>query len=660
MEEQPISSTGVIHHALAWRVFDQLSDAQFQDCRQAGIDALQAQLLYNRGIKTTQAMRAFLDARYDKTPDPLSLIDMPGALERIQRALTQREHITIYGDYDADGVTSAALLTRALRTLGHPADLLDYHIPHRLSDGRGLNINTLDMLKSKGTSLLITTDCASSDIEQVAHARMLDIDVIITDHHHPPEPRPDAYAMINPWCPDCTYGERYLCGVGIAFKLAQALYRAYSRSAEEHDLLDLVAIGTIADIAPLLGENHTLVRLGLEQLRHTRKPGLLALIRKANLQQDRLRERDISYALAPRINAAGRMKDASLAFELLTTDDDEQASRYADELEALNVLRQQQTETLINAVREEIERRPNDPVVLVSGDDWPEGIIGLVAGKLVEELHRPIFVLSKGPQYSRGSARSSESFNLILALRAQADLFVRYGGHAQAAGFTIANERIEELRSHLLSWHRSGQTLPIRFAQDSGSTGVMEQSLRSAGAELAQRIQISSAPTSDNLGDVTLSPSGSILPDVLPTLAAEVPEIVIEPEQTTRGNAHMIELIFTKPERLKYSTYSKVQQLAPFGAANPEPVFKLTGLRLLSCWVSGMNGRHLRMRLAGGGVRFNGIFIQGGALLPSFAGVKYVNVIFRLEPAWNPTDGESKQDINLRILDVEIVRYGRD
>ena len=482
--------------------------------------------------------------------------------------------------------------------LGHPSHLLDYHIPNRLSEGRGLNVKALDMLKNRGTSLLITTDCASSDIEQVEHARALDIDVIITDHHHPPEQRPDAYAMINPWRPDCTYGERYLCGVGIAFKLAQALFRAYKRPAEERDLLDLVAIGTIADIAPLLGENHTLVRLGLERLRHTHKPGLLALIRKANLQQDKLRERDISYALAPRINAAGRMQDASIAFELLTTDDDAQASRYAEELEALNVSRQQQTETLMNAVREEIQRYPDDPVVLVSGNDWPEGIIGLVAGKLVEEFKRPVFVLSKGEEYSRGSARSSDGFNIILALRAHADFFVRYGGHAQAAGFTIANERVEDLRRHLLSWYTSG-----------GGT-----SSNAPGAGLA------------------------------PALDA----LALTPDSTC-----MIDLIFTKPERLKYSTYSKIQQLSPFGAANPEPIFKLAGLRLVSCWASGIDGRNLRMRLAASGVQFNGIFIRGGTQLSSFNGVKYVNVIFRLEPAWSATEGESKQDISLRILEIE-------
>ena len=592
--EQPFPAS------LSWRVYDQLSEAHIQDFRRAGIDPLQAQLLYNRGVKTPQAMRTFLDARYDQALDPLTLIDMPRALERIQRALARREHITIYGDYDADGVTSAALLTRALRTLGHPSHLLDYHIPNRLSDGRGLNIETLDKLKDRGTSLLITTDCASSDVEQVAHARKLGIDVIITDHHQPPEPLPAAYAMINPWHPDCIYGERYLCGVGIAFKLAQALYRASERSAEELDLLDLVAIGTIADIAPLLGENHTLARLGLERLRLTRKPGLLALIRKANLQQDKLRERDISYALAPRINAAGRMKDAGIAFELLTTDDDEQAARYADELEALNTVRQQQTETLMNAVRDEVRRRPNDAVVLVSGNDWPEGIIGLAAGRLVEEFHRPVFVLSSGPTVSRGSARSADGFNIILVLRARADLFVRYGGHAQAAGFTIANEHIEDLRQHLLRWHSDAISSIAPAALDAG-----------------------------------------------------IADVSIEPDHTPPDTTRMVDLIFTRPERLKYSTYSKIQQLGPFGAANPIPIFRVNGLRLLAYWASGVDGRHLRLRLATGGVQFNGILIHGATQLPSLNGVKYVNVIFHLEPAWSFAEGESKQDISLRILHIE-------
>lgn len=337
-------------------VYPMLSNAEFEQCRQAGVEAILAQLLHNRGITRPEEMRSFLDAGYERIPDPLALIDMGKAVERIQRALSKREHITVYGDYDADGVTSSVLLTRALRKLKQPEATLDFHIPSRLLDGCGLNIKAIDRLKARGTSLIITTDCASSDVEQVAYAKSLGIDVIITDHHHPPEQRPAAYAMINPWRPDCTYPERYLCGAGIAFKLTQALYRAYKRPVEEEqDLLDLVAVGTIADVAPLLGENHTLVRLGLQKLNQSTKPGMLALIRKAGVPPGRIRERDISYVLAPRINAAGRMKDASIAFQLLATDDPQEASHYVEELEQLNLSRQRQTEELMNSVRSEVQ-----------------------------------------------------------------------------------------------------------------------------------------------------------------------------------------------------------------------------------------------------------------------------------------------------------------
>ncbi len=232
-----------------------LSNKELRKARELGLDPLHAQLLYNRGVQTLERMKTFVNAKYEETPDPYSLIDMDRAVERIQKALENREHITVYGDYDADGITSSSLLFRVLRSLKYPEASLDYHIPHRLRDGCGLNLAALDLLKARGTQLIITTDCASSDVEQVAHANALGIDVIITDHHHPPVDRPQAYAMVNPWRPDCEYGERFLCGVGIAFKLSQALYRTYGRSIEEEmELLDLVAVGTIADVAPLLGE----------------------------------------------------------------------------------------------------------------------------------------------------------------------------------------------------------------------------------------------------------------------------------------------------------------------------------------------------------------------------------------------------------------------
>ena len=592
-------------------MFDRLNERQFQEFKQAGIEFLHAQLLFNRGIRTPAAMRAFLDARYDALPDPFSLIDMDRAIARIQRAIETHEHITVYGDFDADGVTSAALLTRALRTLKHHDAPLDYYIPNRLLEARGVSKEVLETLKMRGTSLIITTDCGSSDVEAVAYAKTLGIDVIITDHHHPPEQLPQAHAMINPWRPDCQYGERYLCGVGIAFKLVQALYRIYDCAKKEQALLDLVAIGSIADIAPLLGENHTLVRLGIEQLNRTENAGLMALIRMANLQPGKIRERDIAYVLGPRINAAGRMKDASVAFNLLTTTSHEEAFAYARELEELNQSRQRLTEELMLSVREEVQRYAQDQVILVSGENWPEGIIGLVAGKLAEEIQRTVFVLSKGPESSRGSARSHNGFNIIEALRAApADLFERHGGHSSAAGFTIANDRIEELRQHLQNWSKS---------------------------------QNATAPVTPI---VAITGEGDIV---------DLAGVGIEPESAPPPSTRKVDLLLMRPEYLNYNTYLKIRQLSPFGAGNPEPIFKANSLRLLRFWVSGREGRHLKMRLAINGVQFSGTLMRGGSQWQSFQEGSLVNVVFCVEPVWSPPDSESKQEIWLKILHMEQV-----
>ena len=595
----------------SWEMFDRLNERQYSEFKQAGIEFLHAQLLYNRGMRTPGAMRAFLNAHYDSIPDPFSLTDMDRAVARIQRAFGTHEHITVYGDFDADGVTSAALLTRALRTLKEVDVPLDYYIPNRLQDARGVSKEVIEILKLRGTSLIITTDCGSSDVEAIAHAKSLGIDVIITDHHRPPEQLPPAYAMINPWRPDCSYGERYLCGVGIAFKLAQALYRTYDRTKQEQILLDLVAIGSIADIVPLLGENHTLVRLGIEQLNRTENAGLKALIRMANLQPGKIRERDIAYALGPRINAAGRMKDAGIAFKLLTTTSDEEASAYAQELEELNQLRQRQTEELMVSVREEVQRHSQDSVILVSGDDWPEGIIGLVAGKLAEEIQGTVFVLSKGPESSRGSARSHNGFNIIEALRAApADLFERHGGHSSAAGFTIANDRIEELREHLLSWSQNQSSV------------------------------VPETPIVAITGEADM---------------ADLASVGMEPEAAPPSSARKVDLLLMHPELVNYNNYVKIRQLSPFGASNPEPIFKADGLRLNRFWVSGREGRHLKMRLSINGVQFSGTFMRGGSQWQSFREGALVNVIFCVEQAWSPPDSDSKQEIWLKILHMEQV-----
>lgn len=595
------------HPTTQWEVHPLLDKQQFQVASQAGIEPLHAQLLANRGIQTPAAMQTFLAARYEDTPDPLALIDMPRALARIRLALESSEHITVYGDYDADGVTSSALLFRALRHLKQPDAPLDYHIPHRLRDGCGLNLPALDMLKARGTSLIITTDCASSDVEQVDYARSLGIDVIITDHHHPPAQLPAAYAMVNPWRPDSTYGERYLCGAGIAFKLAQALYRSYQYPQEtELDLLDLVAVGTVADIAPLLGENHTLVRLGLQRLNATRKPGLQALIRSANLQRT-IRERDISFAIAPRINAAGRMKEARIAFDLLTTDSAGEAAIYVAELDQLNQARQQETEALMKYVREQAQQQPTKPVVLVSGDDWHEGLIGLVAGKLSEEIKKPVLVLSNDPgkQVSRGSARSQQGFNLIEALRAFAHNLERYGGHAQAAGFTIRSEYIEALHDHLVGWKENGGMV---IAPASESIELLEQANGVADQETV--------------------------------------------EESPRSVQQMVDIVITR-DLINYDLYQKLRLLSPFGSANPEPIFKMEHLRLLDARVTGFNRQHLRLRLSNTSnkTQYQGTLMRGADRQSSLSGIEFVNIIFKVEAS----DNVIKPDVWLRILDVEPV-----
>ena len=582
-----------------------------------GIEPMLAQLLHNRGVTTPATMRTFIDADYAITPDPSNLIGIARAVPRILHALAQHEHITVYGDYDADGVTSSALLYRALRVLKHAAATLDFHIPSRIYDGCGLNLRAIDMLKERGTTLIITTDCASSDVAQVAYAKEQGIDVIITDHHQPPAELPTAYALINPWHPESSYGERYLCGVGVAFKLVQALYRATHRPQEDElALLDLVAIGSIADVAPLQGENHTLVRLGLQQLNATQKPGLQALIQRANLQPGKIHERDIAYALAPRLNAAGRMGDASIAFRLLTTDSAAEATTCVEALEQLNSQRQLQTEELMNIVRREAELRPNDKVVLVSGEGWPEGIIGLVAGRLSEEINRPVLVLSKGSEVSRGSARSNKTLNIIHALSRRSDLFERYGGHAQAAGFTIANERIEMLRQHLLQWNDADIAIP-----DSVDTVVVEELLDPA--------------------IVVEEPSP---PANIPT----------EQETATEPVArHMADLLLRKLENISYKTYEKLQQLAPFGSANPEPVFMVEGMRVHSSWVGGPNGRNLRLTLKASGLSFNATLLRGAAQQAAFPKDSLVTVIFTLEPTWTPPGEANKQSVWLKVLHIE-------
>ncbi|NDJ85331.1 MAG: single-stranded-DNA-specific exonuclease RecJ [Chloroflexi bacterium] len=412
-----------------------------------------AKILYNRGLTTPQAARAFLS---DGLPihNPFQLYCMSSAVARIRNAIKSKERIIVYGDFDADGVTSTALLVETLEALG--AKVAPY-IPDRIDEGYGLNIPALEQLAQEGVGLIITVDCGIRSIAEVEAGIAAGLDIIVTDHHSVGEVTPRAYAVINPKQPVCKYPEKMLAGVGIAYKLASALLasaRAQDRSPpdlSEHDLLDLVALGTVADLAPLdRPENRRLVQLGLQQLAKARRPGIYALMDVSGIRPEKITTVGIGYGLGPRINAAGRLEDAKVAYELLRATDLSQASSLAQELQQINVRRQQLTTEAYDTALGQIALDPTTPNLLFAIDEgFSPGIVGLVAGKLTEAFYRPSVVIQKGEEESHGSCRSIPEFNITHALDQCADLLLRHGGHAQAAGFTIMNENLDAFRERL-------------------------------------------------------------------------------------------------------------------------------------------------------------------------------------------------------------------
>ncbi|MBC8160597.1 MAG: single-stranded-DNA-specific exonuclease RecJ [Roseiflexaceae bacterium] len=408
-----------------------------------------ASLLYQRGLRGSESIAAFLSSDYrGGLHDPFLMKGMDAAATRIARAVAEHEPIIVYGDYDTDGVTSVTLLVQAIRAMG--GDIQPY-IPHRERDGYGLNNVASDKLAASGVKLLITVDCGISNADEVAHAKQLGIDVIVTDHHTPPEQLPAAYAIINPKQPGCTYPFSQLTGVGIAYKLVQALARKGLKMAlRGRDLLDVVALGTVADMGPLVGENRVLVRAGLESLNATQRPGLAALIAEAGLVQGRVTATDISFMLGPRLNAAGRLDDAVLAYRLLLAEDLAEARELAQQLNTANRRRQELTrEAQATASARIYEQGKAERRIVVHDGEYAAGIVGLVAAKLVDEFGRPVLLVERGEEFSRGSARSVPGFNIIAALTDCADLFTRFGGHSAAAGFTIPTAQLPELERRL-------------------------------------------------------------------------------------------------------------------------------------------------------------------------------------------------------------------
>jgi single-stranded-DNA-specific exonuclease len=410
-----------------------------------GISAVVAQVLINRGIDNEKDARHFLYAGVETLGDPYALKDMDKAVERITAAIAKEEKITVYGDYDVDGITACSILYKVLIRLGAK---VEYYIPERQSEGYGLNHSALEQICKTGTTLIITVDCGISSLEETA-AMLGKLDIIITDHHQAPEILPPALAIINPKRPGCSYPDKHLAGVGVVFKLCQALMATKQEGGSLfQDYLDMVAVGTIADIVPLIGENRLLVKFGLEKLARTDNLGLKYLLEICCPKNIRLDAGKVGFGLAPRLNAAGRVGHAAMAVELLTTDNPEKAKQLAKILDEENSYRQTLEKQIFEAADLEISRAglTNDKVLVVVGDNWHPGVIGIVASRLVDKYYRPTIVISMKDGIGKGSCRSISGFDMYGALASCSDLITKYGGHKQAAGLTIPMEKVSEFR----------------------------------------------------------------------------------------------------------------------------------------------------------------------------------------------------------------------
>ena len=415
---------------------------------------LVVQILYNRGITEPHQVHAFLAGEF-REENPFRLKGMSEAVTRLREAIRAGEPIAIYGDFDVDGVTATALLVQVLTALG--ARVRPY-IPHRVDEGYGLNCEALSQLASQGIRVVVTVDCGVRSVEEIVHGRRLGLDIIVTDHHTVPQELPPALAVINPRQPGCRYPFEDLAGVGLAFKLAQALLRVQRRvplpgqraEVSEEELLDLVALGAVADMVPLVGENRTLVRRGLEVLNQARRVGLRSLMETAGVEPGGVDTETIGYVLGPRLNAAGRLDHAMASYRLLMSQTEEEAAELARDLEEKNRRRQQLTIEMLERARQEVvDRIPEAKLLFVAGSDYLAGIVGLVASKLTEEFYRPAVVVELGEEESRGSARSIPEFNIVAALDECQELLTKHGGHAMAAGFTVSNANLEPLRAQL-------------------------------------------------------------------------------------------------------------------------------------------------------------------------------------------------------------------
>ncbi len=418
---------------------------QEQLSKELNISKVLSQILVNRGITSVRQADDFLNVSYQQLLDPFLFADMRKAVQRIKQALRKKEKVMIFGDYDVDGITSVAILSNTLKKSGLD---IQHYMPHRVKEGYGLSKDILRLAKDKGFSLLITADCGISNIRQIAQLKDHNIDTIITDHHEPHgDSLPAALAIINPKLKGSAYGYRELAGVGVAYKLCQAV--SGLPLIEE---LDLVAIGTVADVVPLTGENRVIVKEGLKVLPRTKRPGLKALIEKSGIRANKFTPTFISFILAPRLNAAGRMDSAEVSLRLLTSSDARQAQELASVLEQHNRTRQRIESKILEEAEAIINKEVNfkeHKVIVVAKEDWHQGVLGIVASKLADRFYRPVIVISLDEDVCKGSGRSIKNFHLFNALGECSEFLNAFGGHAHAVGLTITRDSIDEFKGSI-------------------------------------------------------------------------------------------------------------------------------------------------------------------------------------------------------------------
>jgi single-stranded-DNA-specific exonuclease len=508
-----------------WKIASPDSNTLKELAHALNISGTIATLLMNRGFTDPRKAQEFLKPRFDCLADPFLMRDLKEAVERIRLAIERQEKILIYGDYDVDGTTAVVILRKALEMMGARTT---YHIPRRFVDGYGMKADVVKEAASDGVKLIISVDTGIKAFDVVEIANALHIDCIITDHHLPDStlPLPRALAILNPKRSDCSYPDKHLCGVGVAFKLIQALFKQTDKERFLLSFLKIVAIGTVADVVPLVGENRVFVKIGLEGLQVPANFGLKSLIEICGLNSRVITSSDIGFRLAPRINAVGRMGGGGQVVELFASADEEQSKGLAQEIDRLNRERQLIEEQIFRLAQDRFSAEPalaRQWVIVLEGEGWHRGVIGIVATKVSEKYHRPVLVVSTENGVGYGSGRAPKNFNLLRALDSCADLFDRFGGHAQAAGFQIPTRHVEELRRRL---------------NEHAACVITEQDL----------------------------------------------EPILEVDSELRLSD------------IDEGLFQEVERLAPFGPANPQPVFVARDLALIA-EPRVLKGKHLKFRV---------------------------------------------------------------